>query len=388
MLADGRGGARRIVLGVFTQLLGPGGIPYAGRQAAAVLAEWSCQMGFECRILSLNDSAGPHHLEFAGISFIIEGFERRKSRLAWTVWSASPRLGLAYLGHCGLAPLGLPLKIHSNTHYVVASYGIEAWQQLERIPRLALRGASAVTAISRFTADKIVEVNSIRNDQVSLIPLGLDPAFELHSRRNGTVPRLPEGKIILTVARLAASERYKGIDDVIRALPSLAREFPDLHYLVVGEGDDRPRLERLATELAVSDRVLFLGACSDAEVAFYHQACDVYVMPSRGEGFGLVYLEAMACGKPVVAAREGAAPEVVADGETGLLVDYGDVSGLAISITRLLGNPDLGRRMGEAGRQRFHGHYTFRHFQDRLADLLMTQISCKRGSAVELVCDR
>jgi phosphatidylinositol alpha-1,6-mannosyltransferase len=388
MLADGRGGAPSIVLGVFTQLLGSGGIPYAGRQAAAVLAEWSCQMGFECRILSLNDSAGPHYLEFAGISFIVEGFERRKSRLAWTVWSASPRLGLAYLGHCGLAPLGLPLKLHSNTHYVVASYGIEAWQQLEPIRRLGLRGASAVTAISRFTADKIIEVNGIRHNHVSMIPLGLDPAFELDSRRNGSVPRLPEGKIILTVARLAASERYKGIDDVIRALPSMAREFPDLHYLVVGEGDDRPRLERLATELAVSDRALFLGACSDAEVAFCYQACDVYVMPSRGEGFGLVYLEAMACGKPVIAARAAAAPEVVADGETGLLVDYGDVPGLAISITKLLGNPGLGRAMGEAGRQRFQGHYTFRHFQDRLVDLLMRQIYCKRGSSLELVRDR
>jgi glycosyltransferase involved in cell wall biosynthesis len=218
--------------------------------------------------------------------------------------------------------------------------------------------------------------------------LGLDPAFELHSRRNGTVPRLPEGKIILTVARLAASERYKGIDDVIRAMPSLVREFPDLHYVVVGEGDDRPRLERLAAELAVSDRLLFLGACSDAVVAFCYQACDAYVMPSRSEGFGLVYLEAMACGKPVVAAREAAAPEVVVDGETGLLVDYGDVPGLAISIIKLLGNPDLGRRMGEAGRQRFHSHYTFRHFRDRLGDLLMTQISCRRGSAIELVCDR
>ena len=388
MRSHDRGHAHRIVLGVFTQLLGPGGIPYAGRQAAAVLTVWAREMGFVCRILGLNDPVGAHDLELAGIDFVVEGFEGCKSRLFMQVLSVSPRVQLVYLGHCGLGPLGLKFWL-LGTPYLIAGHGIEIWAPLGTLTKAALRGAAAITTPSVFTAEKVQQIHSVKREKIYLIPWGVPSALDAPSTIPGPqLPTLPAGKNILTVARLAASERYKGIDDVIRAMPALAREFPNLHYFVVGDGDDRFRLECLAADVAVANRVRFLGVRSDAEVASFYQACDAFVMPSRGEGFGLVYLEAMARGKPVVAAQEAATPEVVVDGETGILVDYGDVTGLASSISRILRDPSVGRKMGEAGRRRYQEHYTFKHFRDRFVDLMMTQIGVKRRSSVELVCNR
>ena len=162
----------------------------------------------------------------------------------------------------------------------------------------------------------------------------------------------PLGKIILTVTRLVASEGYKGVDHVIQAMPNLLRLVPDVTYVVVGDGDDRPRLAALAVKLGVAGRVVFAGMRTDDEVALYHSTADLYAMPSRGEGFGIVFLEAMACNKPVVAAHAAATPELVRHQETGLLVDYGDVPELTRGLARLLLDADLSKQMGQKGRER------------------------------------
>ena len=160
---------------------------------------------------------------------------------------------------------------------------------------------------------------------------------------------------------------------VLRAL------VPDAIYLIVGEGDDRLRLSELATRLGVQDKVVFVGQRTDEEVAFYHSAASIYAMPSRGEGMGLVFLEAMASGKPVVAAREAAASELVIEGKTGLLVKYGDTAELVSSLARLLNNPAPRVNMGNAGRSRFENHYTFDRFRNNLAMLLLRHARLNEG---------
>jgi glycosyltransferase involved in cell wall biosynthesis len=176
--------------------------------------------------------------------------------------------------------------------------------------------------------------------------------------------------MLLTVARLTASDSYKGVGHVIQALPAVLSAVPDAYYVVVGDGDDRGRLERLAVDARVRDHVLFVGTKADEELAGYYQACDAFVMPSRSEGFGIVFLEAMSHGKPVVAANSGATPELVEDGVTGLLVEYGVVQTLASSLTRLLTDRECRQRMGEAGRRRVEAQFTFKHFRTRLETLL------------------
>jgi phosphatidylinositol alpha-1,6-mannosyltransferase len=143
-------------------------------------------------------------------------------------------------------------------------------------------------------------------------------------------------KVLLTVGRMSASERYKGQDRVIEALPDLVAAGHNIVYVISGEGDDRPRLERLAFEVGVSDRVRFVGALPlDTLIEAYRMA-DLFVMPSTGEGFGIAFIEAMACGTPALGLEVAGSRDALADGELGTTVDLND---LATAISDAIASP-------------------------------------------------
>ncbi len=143
----------------------------------------------------------------------------------------------------------------------------------------------------------------------------------------------------MTVSRLASSERYKGQDRVIRILPRLRSEHPDIVYLVVGDGDDRPRLEALALECGVTEQVVFVGRVSQDELPDYFRLADVFVMPSTGEGFGIVFLEAMASGANVIAGNQDGSRDALGDGALGTLVAPDNLDELASAIRSALDKP-------------------------------------------------
>src|SRR2546426_3185868 len=157
----------------------------------------------------------------------------------------------------------------------------------------------------------------MRPGSMSILPVTVDgEAF----RRVGP-GRTAEGPTILTVARLDARERSKGVDRVIAQIPALRRRFPGLAYVIGGSGDDVPRLSALAEQLGVSDAVHFVGEVPDEELSARLSAADVFVMPSRKEGFGIVFIEAMACGTPVIACGLEGSSDALLDGRVGVLVD-------------------------------------------------------------------
>lgn len=347
-----------------------GGVQRISLHTAAALTSLARQRGRPVRLFSLNDPWGRHELGACGERFTVFGFGRSKARLTAAVLAAAPRMDFAYVGHPNLGLLGVLAKVlRPRAWYCVATYGIEVWKPLPLLRRLGLRWAGAATSLSEFTAQRLVTAQRLAAGRVVVIPPALDPDLS-GSRSAGSPPGIPSGKILLTVARLSASERYKGVDHVIQALPSVLQAVPGAYYVVVGDGDDRPRLEALAAEAGVRDRVVFAGTKTDEELAGYYAACDVFVMPSWGEGFGVVFLEAMSHGKPVVAANHGGAPEVVVEGSTGFLVEYGDLGALTSRLVGLLGDEGLRRRMGDAGRRRVEQHYTFERFRSRLENLL------------------
>ncbi|MEJ2670846.1 MAG: glycosyltransferase [Deltaproteobacteria bacterium] len=132
---------------------------------------------------------------------------------------------------------------------------------------------------------------------------------------------LKDKVVLMTMGRLAAAEQYKGFDEVMDLLPRLAKSLPNLAYLIVGDGDDRPRLEAKAVSLGVKDRVVFAGFIPEAEKADHYRLADAFVMPGRGEGFGFVFLEALACGIPAVGSTLDGSREALRDGSLGILVD-------------------------------------------------------------------
>ena len=224
-----------------------------------------------------------------------------------------------------------------------------------RIER-ALEKASAIAPNSAFTAGLLRPYLTPAGAVPVVVPLPIPPQPDPDAAGRARVARLRgEGPLLLTVARL---EPRKGIDQVIRALPGLAESHPGLRYAVAGEGDDRSRLEGLARELGVAERVVFTGRIVDAGAkAALYAGADLFAMPARREGasvegFGLVYLEAAWYGLPALAGRDGGAAEAVEDGSTGLICDGADPAAVAAGLARLLGDAALRRRLGEAAARR------------------------------------
>lgn len=361
------------MLGLFTELDAAGGIQRSSRHVGAVLSSWAEERGGSYRFLSLNDSAGKKSIEACGRAFEYEGFARSKSHFSRAAFAAGEGTALVFAVHPNLAPVGWLVKRRTGASLAVLTWGIDVWEPLPLHRRWPLRRADVVLAISRYTAEQLEKVQGVDAARVHLLPLGLDPAFWKRARNVGEVrlpAGFPQGHTLLTVTRLAANEGYKGVDTVIQALPGLACSVPDVHYAVVGEGDDRPRLETLARALGVADRVHFLGRleAESPELIGCYASCDVFVMPSRGEGFGLVFLEAMAFGKPVVGGAHGGTPDVIEDGATGFLVEHGDTGRLAQILATLLGDETLRQQMGQRARARVEEKFLFEHFAARLRE--------------------
>lgn len=233
-----------------------------------------------------------------------------------------------------------------------------------RLRRFSLSRVDRCLPVSQYTAGLLKE-RGVAPDRITVIPNGTDPerfhpcdASELR-RRLGIGDR----RVLLTVGRLVPR---KGIDTILQALPHIIDAAPSLVYLIAGEGPDRGRLESLAWRLGVEDRVRLLGAVPHDELRHYYNACDVFVMPSREdepdvEGFGIVFLEANACGKPVIGARSGGIPDAIEHEETGLLVPPDDPEALAKALEVLLTRPDYAERLGRKGRQRVLERFTWDH---------------------------
>ncbi len=320
------------------------------------------------RVISLNDDAADAaHARELGLPF--DACSRSKTRFILMMLKRAVfgRYTLAIFGHLNLAPLALLLRtIRPRMHQVIVAHGVEAWERRSLIHRMALRWADNVVAVSRFTRARLAAANGVPKAHIQVIHNALLPEVVDVALRNATDITTEEARrrlgldgqrILLTVGRLSATEQLKGHDRVIAALPHVVRQFPNLRYLVVGDGDDRPRLSHLADQLGVSRHVLFVGPVSSDTLPLYYRACDVYVMPSRGEGFGLVFIEAMLYSKPVVASTADAAGEPVLSGRTGTLVDPLDTDALVHALCELLSDGDRRRRFGDAGHQRVLDHF-------------------------------
>jgi phosphatidylinositol alpha-1,6-mannosyltransferase len=189
-------------------------------------------------------------------------------------------------------------------------------------------------------------------------------------------------RIVLIVSRLSASERYKGHDQLIAIMPSLLKQVPDAQLIIVGSGNDAERLKSAARKSGAGAAILFTGFASPGLLAALYSRCRLFAMPSRGEGFGLVYLEAMRFAKPCVASRLDAGAEVVADGCTGLLVDPADAEELSSAVARFLRDEVLATQLGQAGFARLNQRYRFQHYRARLQEKLSRVIpELVRGGA-------
>jgi phosphatidyl-myo-inositol dimannoside synthase len=264
-------------------------------------------------------------------------------------------------GHLGqLIAAWLARCFHPQLDYYLVAHGLEVWKPYSAIERLALRRARRILCVSEYTRCEMQRRIALPDWRFAVVPNALDPFFSERVNR-GLAADQPEGtgvapadprkrtfasiapdgassggpRVILTVARLDAAERYKGVDHLIEAMPTVCRAFPGTRLRVVGSGDDRPRLMTMADQRGVAAAVEFAGFVDDEKLVEAYRDCTLFALPSHAEGFGIVFLEAMTCGKPCLGARAGAIPELI-DDASGLLVDYGNVDQLAAALVRAL----------------------------------------------------
>ena len=285
------------------------------------------------------------------------------------------RPDLVICAHVGVAPVGRLIQRFVGIPYWAILYGIEVWGDLSSAKRDALRDAARLVAITRFTLETTIKRHGLGESPTVILPPTLSRKDTPSPITNDhTSPELQRPSV-LTVGRMAASERYKGHDVMLEAWPSVLRSVPEAEYWIVGDGDDRSRLESRAHELGITDSLHFAGSVSPEELSVCYDRCSVFAMPARteldgqvprGEGFGIVFLEAMVRGKPVIGPSTGAPAEFIVSGEHGLLVDPTDPGKVAEALVDLLRDPARARRMGDAAKESVAREFSFERFCERL----------------------
>jgi len=263
--------------------------------------------------------------------------------------------------HLHLAPAALPFVARGASLTTILC-GVEAWKPVSRVQRAALNRA-ALVAISSFTRGRFTSANArFASRAIEVCHLGVEPSAGPAREADG-----PPSALI--VGRMARDERYKGHDPLLEIWGDVAAAVPGACLRIVGDGDDRARLEQKAAALGLGDRVTFLGGLDEGALQREYERCTAFVMPSRDEGFGFVFVEAMRAARACVGSR-GAASEIIVDGDTGLLVEPGDRAQLLDSITRILRDRPATAAMGARGRARFLQQFTDGQFRERFLALL------------------
>lgn len=357
-----------------TKYFGLGGAEAVTRMFAEAIAA----NGGTADVLSLLDGEAPDR-SCPGRYLGDQG--KRSTRLSHARFvGQAVRHGLQYdllvCSHVALAPVAHILFRLRRRPYIVIAHGIEVWGPLGPRRQAALRQAARIVAVSRFTAQRIASVHGVEETRISVVNPAVDPVLLSAARDTPAPPPDREPVTLLTLGRLSAQERYKGVDTVISALPAVAREAGPVHYVVAGEGDDLPRLRALAEQRGAAASVTFAGRVTREELPGLFRDSDIFVMPSiaeqrpdgwAGEGFGIVYIEAAAFGLPVIAGNGGGAPEAVRDRITGYVVDGRDISAVTKAIVRLAADHQLRLRLGAAGRQWAEEYFTFDRYREDVA---------------------
>lgn len=313
--------------------------------------------GIDTRVLALEDEAR-RDLGDEPLGVPIESANGQKLRFLLNGLKAAPRgrrPELVVATHLRMLPAAVPLMA-SGVAVATFLLGVECWRPLSRRDRGLLARSQRLLPISRWTYERFLEANpSFAATPATLCPPGI---------MTTPIPSAaPVTGRALVVGRLWAEERYKGHDLLIDVWPAVQRACPHAHLIVVGDGDDRLRLEARVREAGLSSAIRFTGLVSQDELRRHFAEAQLFVLPSEGEGFGIVFLEAMRAARPCVAAR-GAAEEIVVDEVTGRVIASRDREALSNVLIELIADPARCDALGEAGRRRLEEQFSVARFAD------------------------
>ena len=339
--------------------------------------------GAEIAVFSKNDTSYPDPESDPADKFTPMGWwspKLRTTEFAWKLFrsAAWEHPDFIVTTHVNFAPVAHWLQKLFRIPFLAVGHGVEVWEIGNQRVRNALRAADRLIAVSEFTRRRMASTLNLDPNRIALLPDTFDPEEFYPGRkphyllkRYGLTTNQP---VILTIARLASAERYKGYDQLLRALPLVREHFSNVRYILGGRGPDRPRVEALIRELDVSASVTLAGYVADYELRGHYNLCDVFAMPSKGEGFGIVFLEALGCGKPVLAGNKDGSADAVLNGALGVLTDPDDVAAIADALIKIVSQKPLNGEASRANQLRSGviNAYGYDRFRETLAELVGT----------------
>jgi phosphatidylinositol alpha-1,6-mannosyltransferase len=320
--------------------------------------------GDHVRFLALNDrEIGTSELHRYSDPHLTEwgAFSRSKVAFSTSALRLAMRSDRIICGHIGqLSVVWAAGAIRPKLKYYVVAHGIEVWRPFTYFERVALGRARRILCVSEYTRRQVLNYSRLPVERTAILFNALDPGLNPTS----ATPADKNPPVILSVSRLSNADNYKGIEHLISAMPAVLAQIPKARLRIVGRGDGLPSLQSLTRRLNLGGSVEFAGYRSDSELGNDLDGCRLFALPSQKEGFGLVYLEAMAHGRPCLGANAGGVPEVITN-DTGMLADYGDIQGIASALITALRRNWALEPLLERARM-----FSYPIFRERLAKLL------------------
>ncbi|MFC1812277.1 glycosyltransferase family 4 protein [Thermodesulfobacteriota bacterium] len=289
-----------------------------------------------------------------------------ESRVRFTMGILTSKPDLVIFDHAGPSKSAKMLPAFVRPSYCVFIHGVEIDEQARPDYTKALEGATLLIANSNYTKSRVHKLGT-NLPKIEVCRPGLD-YNEKKTDGNIDTPLLSNigSHAILIVGRMDASQCHKGHDYLIECMPEIIDQVPDAQLIIVGDGDDMERLKQKAETSGIKNSIFFTGRVSNDVLHALYEKCAVFVMPSKGDGFGFVYLEAMSHKKPCIGLLNSAAAEIIEHKVTGLLIDRDQKDEMTASIASLLKDTPLREKMGKAGFQRLHTIFLYEHFNRRL----------------------
>lgn len=334
-------------------------------------------VSFDCSVLSAYDHKKDSRYNQT-VPF--KGFNKKRWQSVLSVIKQSYKTDVLVLGHINLAIAGAVVKLlNPRCKVVMITHGIEVWKKLVFIKRWMLRKSDVILSVSNYTKNQLVLRNKIDPKKIKIFPNTLDPQFkipEVFEKPQYLLERYglqKNAKVILTLSRLSSSEQEKGYDRVITALPQIIKEVPDAVYILAGKYDEteKKRITQLAASHNASGKIILTGFVIDAEVSDHYLLADVFIMPSRKEGFGIVFLEAIACGAAVVGGNQDGTVDALKNGAFGSLINPGSIGEISSTLIDIL-QSDEGKERKTNLQHQVIEQYHFSRYKERLLNSLST----------------
>lgn len=274
-----------------------------------------------------------------------KGFNGQKIYFSLAAVLKGINSNIVILSHINLLAFGwLIKKISPRTKIILYAHGIEIWEKLPNWKRKFLQEKVEVWAVSEYTAAKITTIHQLNRKKISILHNCLDPYFSIPNQFERSALLLQhyhlqhDQPILFTLSRLSAKEAYKGYDQILAAMPSLLKKYPDLHYLLAGKADEQEelRVKNLIEQFDLKTHVTLCGFIEDEELSEYFKLGSVFVMPSTHEGFGIVFIEAAACGAKIIGGNADGSVDALLHGQLGTLVNPQSVEEIGMAIDKNL----------------------------------------------------